>query len=300
VISNAIKPTNLPGGSIGFSITDTGTKCRTIVSVTSLDAVEILDESIPNITLNINKINDNSSCVTSNASIDVSIEDPTTPFTFTWKGPNGFTSTEEDLEAVAPGNYQLTVEAGCNNPPVIEATTLLRERSKVSLALSTVVSDPDNNLDPQSFSIVESPGSHAKALITSEQVLTVDYSSTTFKGIDKLTIKACDVLNACTENVINIEVIDQEGVVVYNAIAPNSTGDNKFMRIDNLPEQNRVSIFNRWGDIVFEVEQYDHQRADKRFAGFTSSGKALPTGTYLYKIEMEGNDVVTGYLSLKQ
>jgi gliding motility-associated-like protein len=300
VISNDIKPANLPSGTVGFSITDTGTKCKTIVSVMSLDAIEILDESLPNILLEINEINSNSNCITSDGFIDLTLEGPTTPFTLAWKGPNGFTSTEEDISALPPGNYELTVEAGCNNPPIIEETTLVEERSKVSLALTSVVSDPDDNLDPNAFSIVAFPDSHAKALITSDQVLTVDYSSTNFKGVDKLTIKACDVLNACTQTVINIEVAGQDGVVVYNAVAPNSVGDNKFMRIDNLPEQNHVSIFNRWGDVVFEVEKYDHQRPDKRFAGFTSSGKALPTGTYLYKIEMKGNDVVTGYLSLKQ
>lgn len=300
IVSTEVSPTNLPTGRYGFTITDSGTKCKTVVSAQSLDAIEISDESLPHINLNINTIKANTSCSASNAEIALTIEDPTTPYTIAWSGPNGFASSEEDINKLAPGNYQLTVEAGCNNPPVIEETTILQEKMKVSLPLTSVVSDPDDNLDLHSFSIVESPGSNAKALITADQILTIDYSSTRFKGTDQLTIKACDVLNACTENSINIEVVGQEGVVVFNAVAPNSTGDNKFMRIDNLPEKNRVSIFNRWGDVVFEVDQYDHQNPEKRFAGFTMAGKALPTGTYLYKIEMEGSEVVTGYLSLKQ
>lgn len=300
IVSNDIDPTNLATGRYGFTITDTGTKCKTVVPLISLDAVEISDESLPHINLNINKITNNTSCSTSNARIDLTIDDPTTPFTIKWTGPNGYTSSEEDLSGMLAGVYQLSIEAGCNNPPVIEETTILQEKQKVSLPLTSVVSDPDDNLDLRSFSIVESPGSRAEAAINSDQVLTVDYSSTKFKGTDHLTIKACDVLDACTENIISIEVVGLEGVVVFNAVAPNSTGDNKFMRIDNLPEQNKVSIFNRWGDVVFEVDQYDHQNPDKRFAGFTSAGKALPTGTYLYKIELADAEPVTGYLSLKQ
>lgn len=298
-ISNDVRPTNLPPGVVGFSITDTGTKCKTVVPFNSPEALEIADESKPNINLIINEIKHNTNCITSNAGIDITIEDPTTPFTYSWTGPNGFTSVQEDLTGITPGEYQLTIEAGCNNPPVIEPTTLVQEKAKVSLALTSVVSDPDNNLDLHSFSIVGSPESRAAASITADQVLTVDYTTTNFRGLDKLTIKACDLLNACTENVINIEVLGSDGVVVYNAVAPNSTGDNKFMRITNLTESNKVSIYNRWGDQVFSVINYDNQ--SRRFEGLNDHGTALPSGTYFYRIELaDGQQQITGYLTLKQ
>src|SRR5690606_5163670 len=44
-----------------------------------------------------------------------------------------------------------------------------------------------------------------------------------------------------------IEVDTDDGITVYNAVAPNSSGDNKFMRISGLPASNKVSIYNRWG-----------------------------------------------------
>lgn len=74
------------------------------------------------------------------------------------------------------------------------------------------------------------------------------------------------------------------------------------MRIDHLPEgSNRVSIFNRWGDKVFEVENYESGVPGKRFEGLSDSGKMLPTGTYFYKIEFDKSiKSLTGYLSLKQ
>lgn len=90
-------------------------------------------------------------------------------------------------------------------------------------------------------------------------------------------------------------------LIIYNAVAPNSTGDNKFMRLLNIPAGNKVSIFNRWGDKVFEVSEYDNNTPGRRFEGSNEDGNALPSGTYFYKIEfIDGRKTLTGYLSLKQ
>jgi gliding motility-associated-like protein len=91
-------------------------------------------------------------------------------------------------------------------------------------------------------------------------------------------------------------------LVIHNAVAPASTGDNKFMRIFNLPDEvsNKVSIYNRWGDNVFSLEGYNNEVQGKRFEGFGQDGRQLPSGTYFYKIELsDRSQAVTGYLSLK-
>ena len=69
----------------------------------------------------------------------------------------------------------------------------------------------------------------------------------------------------------------------------------------NLPSDNKVSIFNRWGDLVFGTQNYNDETPGKRFEGFSSDGKSLPSGTYFYKIEFaDGRSALTGYLALKQ
>ena len=70
----------------------------------------------------------------------------------------------------------------------------------------------------------------------------------------------------------------------------------------NVPSSNKVTIFNRWGDKVFEVENYDNEVSGKRFEGINLSGNALPSGTYFYKIEFTepGRKMMSGYLTLKQ
>jgi gliding motility-associated-like protein len=145
-------------------------------------------------------------------------------------------------------------------------------------------------------------------LVSSTEVnLTLDYSGITFSGQDQLTIRACDLAGVCTESIlaVNVHVIaaEESPVEVFNAVAPNSSGDNRYMRIVNLPQHNKVSIFNRWGDIVFNIVNYDQETPGKRFEGMDNSGKVLTSGTYFYKIEYVDNGVrqtLTGYLSLKQ
>jgi gliding motility-associated-like protein len=60
-----------------------------------------------------------------------------------------------------------------------------------------------------------------------------------------------------------------------------------------------VSLFNRWGDVVFETEDYNNK--DRVFRGLNKNGDELPTDNYFYKIEFQGGrPTATGYISLKR
>ena len=297
-VSTSEDPHTLASGKYGFTIKDTQTKCVTTIPVTDPQAVVIPNASLPLIEITQDDLKPNAGCGTPTGEIKVSISDPQTPYSFSWTGPGGFTSTEEDLGNLPAGTYILTVEAGCNTPPSIIASDLSAQtQSIISINLLDIISDSENNLDVKTIEITAPPLSKAKAAITSDQTLEIDYTGIKFRGSDQLRVKACDLLNECTESLITIEV-EQGDVVVYNAVAPNGSGDNKYMRIENLPEGNRVSVFNRWGDKVFEIHDYDN--AMKKFDGISSDGKMLPNGTYFYKIELpNGGEPLNGYLVLK-
>lgn len=103
-------------------------------------------------------------------------------------------------------------------------------------------------------------------------------------------------------------VVLEEGntppIIVYNAVSPNGDEKNEilfiqFIDASPLTQQNRVSIYNRWGDLVFETRNYDNDM--RAFSGRSTDGKALPAGTYFYRIEFEsGLESKTGFLSLRQ
>jgi gliding motility-associated-like protein len=91
---------------------------------------------------------------------------------------------------------------------------------------------------------------------------------------------------------------------IFNGLSHNGDGKNDSFLILNIElradtQNNKVTIINRWGDIVFEITDYNN--SDRVFKGFTNEGKELVTGTYFYKIEFSsGRPSETGYLTLKR
>ena len=187
-----------------------------------------------------------------------------------------------------------------NQPPAIVPTTLLTViNGLVSLDLSTIISDPDGNLDPNSFNIVQNPSSGALATI-SNGVLTVNYAATSFAGTDTIIIEAFDLLGERTEATITINVAGD--VIVKNGISANGDDLNPIFLLENieiLAPDNQVTIFNRWGDTVFEIDRYDNNT--RRFDGTSDDGGDLPSGVYFYKIKLNnGQPDLEGYLTLKR
>ncbi len=293
--STSLAPVGLAPGSYGITLTDNSNGCSTSKDY-AIDPIVIEDHSTSPLSVRVDTVIQNSSCGSPNGAIQLSITGNN--YSVYWVGPKGLTSSLEDLTQLDSGQYTFTVSAVCNVAPIIVAQQVrVQPDEAIRLSLLDFISDPDGNLDPTSFEIIKRPASGASAQIEQNDLI-IRYQNISFRGSDQLTIKACDLLMACSENTVTLNI---EDVVVYNAVAPNSSGDNRFMRIFNLPKGNRVSIFNRWGDLIFKVNGYDNENPGKRFEGMNQDGKGLPSGTYFYSIEFEsGVKSLTGYLSLKQ
>ena len=239
--------------------------------------------------------------------------------TYTWL-PGG--NTQQITPSVS-GNYSVVVtnSAGCssvasdvltvtvipapcsNQAPVITATSGTTQiEGKVTLDLVSLITDADNNIDLQSLKIKIQPTSGARATITANRSLELDYFGIAFLGTDVLTIEVCDLSGDCTQQEIKIEVIGD--LNIYTGISPNGDGLNDFLIIQYIDviaetKDNMVSVYNRWGDVVFETENYNNQ--DRVFKGLNKSGNELPSGTYFYKIEFSsGRKTQTGYLAVKK
>lgn len=187
-----------------------------------------------------------------------------------------------------------------NNPPQIATITQSTQiGSIITVNLSSFLSDPDNDLDLTSLQIVAQPTSGATASI-SGTVLQIDYSNTDFAGTDQLTIEVCDLSGACALGIITVTVEGE--IIVYNGFSPNGDLKNAYFRIANiqaLQPINRVSIYNRWGSLVFETDNYDNNT--RRFEGNNQNGNPLPSGVYFYKIEFPGGAPgLSGYVTLKR
>ncbi|WP_205728975.1 gliding motility-associated C-terminal domain-containing protein, partial [Flagellimonas onchidii] len=93
--------------------------------------------------------------------------------------------------------------------------------------------------------------------------------------------------------------LDGKGPLVSpaEAFTPNGDGINDTWvvpGIDNYPD-NTVKVFNRWGQIVFEVRNYGND-----WEGSYNGNKKLPIGSYLYVIDLgEGSKPIQGWIYMK-
>ncbi|MBX2915457.1 MAG: gliding motility-associated C-terminal domain-containing protein [Cyclobacteriaceae bacterium] len=190
-----------------------------------------------------------------------------------------------------------------NQPPVINSAPLASQIEGVlQIDLTELVTDADNNIDFNSLAVINNQTARGvAAFIDASYFLQVDYSGNAFTGVDRITLQVCDLAGACTQQVIDINVVGE--VVVFNGITPDGNGINdsfyiKYIDVIEGAAQNKVSIYNRWGDLVFETENYDN--VSRVFTGQTNTGKDLPSGTYYYKIEFMLGQTKTGFITLKR
>lgn len=199
-----------------------------------------------------------------------------------------------------PTPVEATINDCNGTPPVIITQALVTQsRQSITLDLIPLITITNGSLDLTSLQIIEHPASGAIATINSNGVLTIDYSGIDFMGTESITIGACDTNGLCAEQVFTIEV--NEGIEIYNAVSPNNDGKNDFFDIANislLEPENNVSIYNRWGSKVFDVENYSEENA---FRGLNQNGNELPSGTYFYKILFKSTGKTQqGFLVLKR
>ncbi len=85
-------------------------------------------------------------------------------------------------------------------------------------------------------------------------------------------------------------------VLVYDGFSPNGDGVNDHFVIEGLEQfvQHRLLVYNRWGTLVYESEDYQND-----WAG-TWQEKALPTGTYYYILEYGVDIMIQGRLEIRR
>ena len=96
----------------------------------------------------------------------------------------------------------------------------------------------------------------------------------------------------------------------------NVDGKNDFFAIatdESNPESNdglnefedlRVVIFNRWGNVVWETQNYDNTLSSNRFEGKNLNGNELPAGSYYFVVDLKpiqgGNErVIRGFVEIR-
>jgi hypothetical protein len=203
------------------------------------------------------------------------------------------TSLKTTVKAVA-------TTSGCSAPVITPEPLTTQVGGKIIIDLKPLIATPNSTLDLTSLQVTIPPSSGAVASIDANGILTITYSSTTFSGTENITIKACDENHSCTQQKFGIDVAGD--IEVFNGISPDGANPKFVIQfIELLPEtkNNHVSIFDRWGNLVWHGTNYDNTIVV--FTGHSDSGNALPSGVYFYKAEFaSGHSTRTGFISLRR
>ena len=87
-----------------------------------------------------------------------------------------------------------------------------------------------------------------------------------------------------------INVASGCAIEVPNVFSPNGDGLNDFFVINGIEgTRNTLRIFNRWGQVIYEIQNYRNQW----------DGRDAPDGTYYYELLIEGkNETYTGHVTI--
>lgn len=118
-------------------------------------------------------------------------------------------------------------------------------------------------------------------------------------GLDTLCIQVCDANGSCSNFYLHIEItaVASNNLLIFNGISPNGDGLNDVWQILGIEQypNNRVLVFNRWGNQVFDQKGYQNAAA---WSG-EWNGKILPDGTYFYQIDLgDGSALLSGWLEI--
>jgi gliding motility-associated-like protein len=90
-----------------------------------------------------------------------------------------------------------------------------------------------------------------------------------------------------SEELFTVEVVEVSDLLVdlVNFISPNGDGKNDFLFFNGLEnyKTSQLSIFNRWGDLLFNKINY---QGDGTYWEATYKGQPLPAGVYYYVLRL--------------
>jgi len=136
------------------------------------------------------------------------------------------------------------------------------------------------------------PNQSATLLLTATVLITGDYSNTVeIISSDEDDPDDGDVAGVTTEPLC---------LTVFNEFTPNEDGSNDFFFIKcaEYYPNNKLEIYNRYGNLVYETKRYNNNWKGISNVNGTFNGNVLPTGTYYYVFETgeANNRVKTGWL----
>jgi len=212
-----------------------------------------------------------------------------------------------------PGKYFLKVTDpfGCSSEDSVQVNLYTQANQdsvstllNMAIDINVLANDiPKNNLNPSSLRIVNPPKNGVVEL-RSDSVISYTPNQY-FVGTDDFTYSICDNFQKCDEGLVLVMVNDIP-FFIPDAFSPNEDGINDEFEIKGLAKykQVQIEIFNRWGNIVYQSDNYGAGNGRSGFwngigksRGGNNTGP-VPTGTYFYVLKITGGKNISGSIYL--
>ena len=283
----AIDGTSLAIGSYSYVVSGTYQGCTSMPSTGVVSLV-----STPNAALAVVSVS-----VCEGELANFSVQNPQAGTNYNWNGSAISTSPLYTVVASNVGSFSVTVLAtlgSCTNT----ATGWLYVNPTPTIALKNTLLDICSGQNA-SFSL-DNPQPNVNYVWSYNNLngtdITFEKAQPNQSGT--YTVSITDV-NACKNTATFSLTVSDCYVEVPQLVTPNGDGKNDAFVVKNLflYPKNRVQIFNRWGDIVFQASNYQNNWKGTFDVG---NGALLPASTYYVIIEF--NDGKTqayrGYIQL--
>ena len=268
--------TRSDGASVPVTITDallTGQDCER--EVARIDLVSLTDPSCPG---------------NSDGAILVDVVNLIGSLSCTWVDGNGdFVTNDCNLLLQMAGSYTLTVTDEINNS-VMESFTLIDPSAIDILGVDTICFSNGNTDGEIDINFTGGAGGHS---ITQTDVGTIDGTSIFNIGQGVVTFTAQDAegcestfsfnFDGCEDDVNPPGVLITGCDEVSTIISPNGDGTNENFIIGCLNDPvnaatiNDLAIYNRWGELVFNADNYNNS-----WNGTDTNGEELDEGGYMW------------------
>ncbi|MFH2144122.1 MAG: gliding motility-associated C-terminal domain-containing protein, partial [Bacteroidota bacterium] len=222
----------------------------------------------------------------------------TPSYSYSWIGPNSFSSANANISDLSPGGYCVTVIDG-NSCAKIDTFTVYTPTQILANENITNVSCIGN--DDGNILLSVTGGTVPYSFIWNTDPVQNDSSVTNLFAND-YSVTITD-FNNCTA-VYQYAVTDGTDFClnIPNVFTPNGDAVNDKWEITGIQRYSevKIEIFNRWGDVIYTYSGSGSGYKSLPWDG-TFNGRELPISSYIYILDLkDGSEPYNGIVTIKK